>query len=450
MVGKTTIRRIFSSSQKACIRAFIRNEEAATAVYFALISPVLIGFSALGAEAALWLLTERKLQHIADVAAYSAVSRRFSTPDQVLVEAAVRNSAREAGLREDLGDTLEVVALAENLYAEIGWPYEVKIEKELPRYLTRLFSQGDEKVLITVRAVAGQLKDSGEEVCMLALSGTASPAFLVSGSGTVTVAECGFSSNSAAENSFEMQGAKVEVIGSCLYTVGGADVTDGLILSDCAEPQSLQRPTPDPYANLSIPDAAVFSGWTRRESTSVIGSFTPEDYLIDPSMTVALFDGLKLNGEVTLGSGLYVIDGGSLKINANTKVTGTGVSFYLMNGAVLDINGGAELDISAFDASNPGLRDDPFAGLLFFSDRTGAPVSHSISGNAGSNINGMIYLPNDNIEYTGNSSSDYACIQIIASTIIVGGNGDLNIGCLPDRPAGAPVLQSVKRVVLLE
>jgi hypothetical protein len=61
------------------IRYFVRTESGATAVYFALLAPVLIGFSALGGEVGLWLLTERRLQHITDMAAISAATRAHST-----------------------------------------------------------------------------------------------------------------------------------------------------------------------------------------------------------------------------------------------------------------------------------------------------------------------------------------------------------------------------------
>jgi hypothetical protein len=168
-------------------------------------------------------------------------------------------------------------------------------------------------------------------------------------------------------------------------------------------------------------------------------------------MPVALFDGgLTLQGEITLGTGLYIVDGGTLKINANTVLSGTGVSFYLMNGAKLDVAGGAELDLQAFDAANPDTRPDPFAGILFFGDRTGTSVSHSLSGNSASDIDGVIYFPNDTLTYTGNSGSSYPCIKVIASQLEVTGSGTVTIGCDPSLPTGAPALESALRVKLLE
>lgn len=431
-------------------KLFLSADHGAAAVYFALTAPILIGFSALGVEAGLWLITERKLQHVADTSAYAAVARSLSTSEPTQIDATVLSAAYNSGLRET--DTLTwALPPTDGAYAGRGGHVEVTIERNVSRFMTRLFYEQEETVTISVRAVAALLEESGEEVCMLALSPTASPAFLVSGSGTVTVEECGFSSNSSAEDSFKMQGAKVEVIGSCLYSVGGAVVTDGLTLTDCATPQVMQRPTPDPYASLSIPDASVFSGWTRYSSSSIGASFAPTQNLIGyGEVPTAVFDGLSLQGEVSLGPGLYVVDGGELKINANSTISGDSVSFLLINGAELNIAGTATLNLSAFDPENPHHRPDPFAGLLFFADRLGAPVSHTMNGNATSDINGIVYLPNDNISYSGNSSAEYACIQIIASQLNIGGNGTLNIGCLPDKPSGSKLLHSAQRINLLE
>lgn len=434
------------------LQRFLTSEKGATAVYFALLAPVLIGFAGLGSEAGLWLVTERKLQHVSDLAAYSAATRGISTSDTAVIRASAEERALSSGLRAT--DTM-VINIPPVSGPNAGRPgfVEVTVERTVNRYLTAIFAGQDDTVTIGTRAVAGAIPGSGEPVCMLALSPTASPAFSVGGSGVVNVVGCGFASNSNSDTSFLMQGAKVEVTGSCLYAVGGMDVTDGLTLTDCDEPQVLQKPAPDPYANLPMPTSADVASLTRLSSTAIgAGSFSPSEYLLAyPDLPVALFDGgLTLDDTTTLGAGLYIIDGGSLRINANAMLTGTGVTFYLMNGAQLVVNGGAELDLVAYDPLNPGVRPDPFAGILFFSDRTGTPVAHSMSGNSESGINGVIYFPNDTLTYTGDSSSSYPCLQIIASELEVAGNGTVTIGCQPNRPSGAPPVEAALRVQLIE
>jgi hypothetical protein len=433
------------------LRRFFRSQDGGTAVYFALLAPVLIGFAGLASEAGLWLVTERKLQHISDLAAYSGATRAQSTTAEALITSSAQDRATSSGLRP--ADTIVInTPPASGPNAGRTGFVEVITQRSVARYLTTVLTNDATPLVITTRAVAGAIEGSGEPVCMLALSPTASPAFSVGGSATVNVLNCAFAANSTAQNSFDMIGAKVTVSGSCLYTVGGVSVTEGLTLTDCTEPQVLQRPNPDPYADLPMLASTDVGGLARRGKKSISNAFTPSEYLIDyPGMPVALFDGgLTLQGDITLGTGLYIVDGGTLKINANTVLSGTGVSFYLMNGAKLDVAGGAELDLQAFDAANPDTRPDPFAGILFFGDRTGTSVSHSLSGNSASDIDGVIYFPNDTLTYTGNSGSSYPCIQVIASQLKVSGNGTVTIGCNPSVPPGSPVLESALRVKLLE
>lgn len=426
-------------------------EDGAAAVYFALLAPVLIGFAALGGEAGLWLIGQRKLQHITDTAAYSAAIRALSTQDLAVIKAAAKNRADSSGLLS--GDSLNI------FFPPNSGPFkgkqghaEVIAERHVPRYLTALFYGHDDPVVLTSRSVAGMVPGSGEPVCMLALSATASPAFAVGGAGDVNVVGCAFASNSSAADSFAMIGGRVTVTGSCLYSVGGVKETDGLTLTDCEEPQPLQRPAADPLSSLPMPSSTDVAGLIRRPSGTVSESLTASEYLVEyPDLPVALFDGgLRFDSETMINPGLYIVDGGTLDITAGARLVGTGVTFYLMNGAQLKVNGGAELDVSAYDADNPGIRTDPFAGLLFFSDRVGTSVSHSFSGNSGSDISGVVYFPTDNLTFTGDSGSSYPCLEIIASRLTVGGSGTVTIGCEPDRPASLPRAETAQEIALLE
>lgn len=432
------------------IGRFLRREDGAAAVYFALLSPILIGFAALGGEATLWLVTQRKLQHIADAAAYSGAARAISTPVAEAIRTAARDSALQSGLREADPITVNVPPATGPNAGKAGH-VEVIVERSVPRYVSGLFTGTLAPVAISARAVAGRLEGSGDPVCMLALSQAADTAFAVGGAGTVNVTGCAFASNSPAVDSFDMIGAKVTVEGSCLYAVGGADVSDNLTLTDCDQPRTRQRPTADPYADLAIPGPATFSGLMRRDKSSVGATFTPGEYLMQyPDLPVALFAGLDLKGTVNFGRGLYVIDGGTLKVNAGAQISGTGVTFLLLNGARLDVSGSAQLTVSAYDPANPALRSDPFAGLLFLGDREGTPVAHSLSGNSANDTNGVIYLPNDSLTYIGDSGSAYPCLEIIAAKLTVTGSGTLNIGCRPDMPPTRPPLVASERLALEE
>jgi hypothetical protein len=426
---------------------FLRDESGAAAVYFALIAPVLVGFAGLGAEATMWLATERKLQHIADVSAFSGAARSVSQPQPTAVRAASKTNAEQSGLRGSDSIVINLPPKDGQYTGQAGY-VEVVVSRGVPRALTSLFSAESGPVIISARAVASVQSQSGERVCMLSLRGD----FVVGGSGDLTVKDCGLSSNSPSNTSFQMVGGRVSVSGSCLHTVGGVSTTSNLTLTGCSAPLTQQRPSADPYANLTMPDSALV-GITRRTANSINGgSVTHTDVL--PSFggvaTTVYGGGLTLSGNVSLAPGIYVVDGGSLKVNANTVVSGSGVSFYLMNGATLDVAGGAQLNISAYNAASPQQRPDPFAGILFFSDRSGTPVNHSMSGNSTSAIDGVFYFPNDNMTYTGGSGTAYPCIDILAARLNLSGSGAVVLGCEPSRPVSMPIIRSEQKVALVE
>ena len=53
--------------------------------------------------------------------------------------------------------------------------------------------------------------------------------------------------------------------------------------------------------------------------------------------------------DTVMASGIYVIDGGVFKVNANTSLSGQGVMFVLKNGASINIAGSAQIALSAMD-----------------------------------------------------------------------------------------------------
>ncbi len=122
------------------MRNFITACNGSVAVYFALLAPVLVGFAALGTEVGLWLIKERRLQHVADSAAYAVAMRSISVTDIVTLEnlaikvANLPNSPPELIAGEDT--------------------YTITISHSLPRQLTRIFNREEPDVTIRVRAVA--------------------------------------------------------------------------------------------------------------------------------------------------------------------------------------------------------------------------------------------------------------------------------------------------------
>lgn len=433
---------------------FWRSERGAVAAYFAILAPALIGMAALATEAGLWMITQRQLQEIADVAAYAGAVRSVSVTDAAQIQSSARNRALSSGLRAT--DTLTVaVPPTTGSFAGQARHVQTTVQRSLPRYLTRMFFPGSASITLTAHAVAGVITSTGVPICAAALATSGSAVFSVGGSGTADFTGCGLFANSSAVDAFSTTGAKVTISGACLYTPGGVSASSNLTLNSCLAPEMLQRAIVDPYASLPVLTTANLTGLPVRSST-INGPFSPNDTLAGyPGLPVARFDGgLTISGNnAALGNGLYIVNGGILRIGGSSNVTNRsnsgGVTFYLMNGAKLEISGSAQVTLKAYDKANPLLRTDPFAGLLVVADRTGTAQAHTIAGSAKSILNGVIYTPRDSLTFDSGSGTLTPCIYLIANKVTLQGSGTTKIGtCLPDRPTSAPPLEAMPRVGL--
>ena len=95
-------------------------------------------------------------------------------------------------------------------------------------------------------------------------------------------------------------------------------------LDECAAPYERADQAADPYADLPVPD--LTQPYTTPNS---FGGGAGSTYNVSPGR----YKGMDIRRTVNMAPGVYVIDGGSLSINSTATVNGTGVTFYLTNGA---------------------------------------------------------------------------------------------------------------------
>ena len=142
----------------------------------------------------------------------------------------------------------------------------------------------------------------------------------------------------------------------------------------------------------------------------------------------------------TFAPGVYIIDGGELNVNAQYQVTGSSVMFVLKNGAGIQINGGADINLTAIQASDLMARGisaadaNALAGMLVFEDRQSSGAQRNVvNGNANTVLNGTIYLPVSNLTFSGTASVTSQCLMIAANTITLTGTANMTSFC----PAGS-------------
>ncbi|MBT3990627.1 MAG: hypothetical protein HON14_06995 [Rhodospirillaceae bacterium] len=404
-----------SQQQQHNWRQFWTHKSGSVVVSMALGLPILLGFTALGVETAVWYSQRNTLQSAADAAAIAGAHqlRRSASETQIketAIEEAVRNNY-----------VLDVATNSIN-YPPLSGAYtgDEAVEANLSAAITTLITSYflTNAGSINVRAVARVAP--GTEACVLALDPTADSAIDFSGSSVVSMTNCTIASNSISTTAISVSGS-ADVTTECVSAVGGVDATSGLNLTGCSKPVTKGPVVSDPYAGLAIPTDPVACS---ENNYKIVGA---------PSQVVTMAPGRYCGGadlqtgQVTMQPGVYIMDGGDFEIGANATVTGTGVTIYLANNAgsndpVVTINGGGAIDITA---PNTGT----YAGVLFFQDPDSEGSPNTFNGNSVSNFTGAIYMPNTHVRFLGNNATGGGCTQIVANTVEIQGSADLDNEC---------------------
>ena len=388
------------------------------AAVVAILSPVLIGGMGLGAETGYWYLTARKLQNAADVAAHGT-ALRANQGDQ---EAALQNMADYIVGESDVNMTQSAVAVnrppLSGAYIEDGNAVEIVVTQTVPRMFSAIYD--NTPLDLSARAVATAL--SGGTGCVLALSETEQGAITITGSASINLIQCDFISN-ASGIGFDMSGAVGAAIAGCVQTTGTANTTPGLIVT-CADLRENRAPVPDPFAALPEPaltGACQNSTVGQNNQTTTV---TPVEPHASGMSSMRFCNGLTLRGTVNLDPGLYLIEGGEFRINANANISGSGVVFYMADDVEMRFNGTA---VSSLTAPTSGT----YPGVLFFGSRSANSVTHQINGNSTTAFNGAIYTSASHIELNGNNATGFtSCTQIVTDTIDFSGSGAMLMHCL--------------------
>ncbi|WP_268894210.1 pilus assembly protein TadG-related protein [Thalassovita mangrovi] len=409
---------------------FAREDTGSVLVMTALLSPLVMGGLGLGVETGHWYQKQRQLQHIADLTSHAAASRLRAGDDGSSMYVDALSIAKGSGFSYDIGEITMYSPPRSGPNAGNADAVEVILSETRPRWFTAFFMDGD--VELTARSVS--LIEGGSPACILALSETASGAVTVTGSTDVGLTNCVVSSNSAAQDAFSMESGASYMTTDCVHTVGGATYTANLTLNDCTEPKTLQPKTRDPYADRTEPTVwgTCSNGRVGHPQSSTTVSAT--DNHPNGMSSKRFCNGLSLQGDVTFEPGLYIIDGGTFSINAQANITGLdGVTFFLTNGAEVQYNGGATVNLAAPTSG-------PTSGMLFWESRdstssysgcghSGGSISHKFNGGSSMSLQGALYMPVSDVTFNGGSDAQNGCTQIVGNTVRLSGSSNLAVSC---------------------
>jgi Flp pilus assembly protein TadG len=391
------------------IQRIARDRNGAIAMLFAASTPILIGSVGLGVDTIQWSLAKRQLQRQADS---GALAGAFA-----LAQGADVTSTVSGDLTRNNAHTLSET-LIENAPEAGPLAGEDRAVRVVLRTAMNLpFSSiiMDDGVEVAVEATA-QVVANGDN-CAIALEDTSETGISMGGNTTVDF-KCGMASNSTSANAVTAGGSS-DIIASPIMAVGGVPASSRYRTGTVRIPYSVAQR--DPFAALPS-DIAMGSA-----KNGDVGSNKSKD------LTPGTYSSFKIQGEAKLAPGTYILKNTDFSVGAQGSVIGDAVVIVLTgtppnNIGQAKVNGGAKLSMTAPTSGT-------YKGVLFYQDRDAndSNQSNKINGNSSSTLQGAVYFPSQEVEFTGTSGMNIKCIQLVARRLDFSGNSTVTNVC----PAGS-------------
>jgi len=388
----------------------------AVAVLVGLMLVVIIGFVSLGTEVVLLLLTARHMQSAADTAALASETARLSGYPANYAQEALALSAAAGFANGQNGTTVTVNSPpASGNYANVANAVEVLIAQPQTLALAQILYSGTAPPFtVRARAVA---HPSSNGSCTLTLDSTGNGSLSMNGTTVANLVGCDASVNSTSAKAVSLVGGAT-LNTNHLYDSGGYTLNGGSQINAAAGIMTQAPQTADPYAGYVVPAAGA----------CLQNKFTPPTSITIPPGTYCNGISVQNGVALTLNPGVYIIDRGSLSVTGGASLSGAGVTIVLTsstgaNYPTVNIAGGATLNLAAPSSGAT-------AGLVFFQDRN-APTNgiDHFDGGAGQGITGTLYFPQQSVYFSGGTSSNTKCIQVIAWDLTLDGNSTLEANC---------------------
>jgi len=459
--------RISSPILAAQLAKCARDEAGAVAVFYVLTFPLVIAGLAFATETGYWLSEQRRVQNVADAAAYSvginAAQRGFDCFElrndgdawQDLEETA-RRIANESGLPQNR-TSVTVSCRQENQVS-------VEMDRSIPLFLLSAlaFIDDDSSTGLSIRPQARAVVelapgdqaggagngDGGPElVCIHALT-RQGRGLMVREETEIRVPGCRIQVDSGANNSFDLRDESV-VEAACVTTRGRVRLGEEVDLDDlgpagsgCENIRERTEPEPLPprLANLQTLEGIDDLPNDRLRGSEAKGrnSFvSPTRQHAGSNLAVRRFQNLTLGKRWdswgqrwTFSPGLYVVEG-NLTIRAGVRVTlEDGAAFVLLNGASIDIHQEARVDFGT--GIGPDQCDPapcPWEGLVLF--------SMGDSGDSGwqdfhaNRLDGVVFLPDHSLRTArwDDGSLGEGCFAILANRFDLRQETEVEISC---------------------
>jgi hypothetical protein len=379
---------------------------------------VTAGFAGLAVEVGDWYLTKRTMQGAADSAAYSATTAKAVGGTASAYTSEAKSVAGSYGYVDQNNGVAVTVNSppASGNHASDNTAVEVIITRPQPLALASLFLLAPPT--IEARAVAS----SGATGCILALDRGNVTDLTDSGNTILNLDNCNIYVNASDAKALTLSGSAT-INANAVFITGNYTTSGHAALNTTQGTHTGVLPADDPYADVPIPS---YQGCAQN-NFSLSGGLS-RTFTTGTSGVMVFCNGFSVSGgsNVTLNPAIYIIDHGDFTLSGNSSLSGSGVTIVLTsstgaNYATVSISGGATVSLTAPTSG-------PTAGLAFFQDRNApAAGSNRLTGGSTQNITGVIYFPNQNLTFSGGTTTAGApCTQVLALTLTFSGNSSFN------------------------
>jgi Flp pilus assembly protein TadG len=406
------------------LRKLSRNERGNALIVCAATLPLVIGSAAIGVDTIQVSLAKRQLQRAADSAAIAGAYAKHAAQD---VNTAVNH---DLNLNNDLSVSSTVIQNAPTVGPYAGNQYAVRVVLTAQRSVPFISFFTGSSMTVTTEATAMSVYQG--QYCMVSLeNGNVASAIDIDGNSTVNLG-CGMISNSTSTTAVTADGSS-SVTASPVAAVGGVPTSSSYASGTVRLPYSPAQT--DPFAGLPTP--VVPGGCSNnalraqpQDDFAITGSTNAQNGYISPG--VYCYRGMDIKGDVVLPpDSIIYLNGGTMDVNSGAHLSGTRVTIIFTSAtaatdpdsiAGINVNGGAELDLSAPDSG-------PYAGVIMYQDRRAEYGTSTVNGNSDSFLRGAIYFPNRQLRFNGTAGMSTECVQLVARRLSFGGNASINNNC---------------------
>jgi hypothetical protein len=403
--------------------------------------PLIVGAAGLATDTIEWTLWKRQLQRAADSSAMAGVYTRMATDTQVAVEKGVSNDLT-LNLHAS-GIQLLNPEVVERLADDGDKADQVRVTLELQKRLP--FSSFFMATAPTIRAVAtAATVPAGGNYCVKAFDPSAKAVGIeITGSTDLDFGDCSLIANStnptnAASNGNNGNGGSgSKITAKGLAAAGKVNYSGQWKVSHYYNGAT---PVPDEYAALqqylptsTNPAAAnpkcdkniTLSGGTVDRSS--LDTNATQIICISNGKTGQKYNGLTVSGNVKLGTGTYVINGGDLTMNSTgSKLSCAACSIAMTNIADRTLTGSVKLTGGTVDINAPKNTGSHFDDIAFYQDPKakddGKTGTNQINGNSNGGVQGVVYFGNQSLLWNGGGNGTAICLELAVKRIAFSGN----------------------------